>query len=156
MNKSFGTTLVLLLCVITFLSACAPAPQPTAAVPAVQPTVEATVPEPTAQPTSLPPTATIPAPTDTPEPSPTDVQAATVKAIGNLNCRMYPSNSTNVIGYLKKNQQTEVLGKDASGEWYLIANLTYPDRENCWIFNSELELSVDPSEIPVVSAARPY
>ena len=100
------------------------------------------------------PTAVKPENTEAPTAVQVTAEKPQIKSVGNLNCRRFPSNTSAVIGYFKKNKQTELLGKDVSGEWYLIANLTYPDRDNCWVFNGEVELSVDPSVVPVVSAAR--
>jgi uncharacterized protein YgiM (DUF1202 family) len=153
--KKLYTLVVILLTLTALMSSCASAPKPTASPTAAEVIPATVTSQPTKAPTALPSATAAPASTSTPEASPTVAAQPLIKATGNLNCRSYPSNSTNVIGYLKKNQQTEVLGRDASGEWYLIANLTYPDRDNCWIFNSGVELSVDPSEIPPVSATRP-
>lgn len=148
-------TLICILFSLTVLSACAAAPQPAVSPTAAEVNPATATSAPTKEPTALSTATTAPTETAAPTAIPTATEKPLIKATGNLNCRAYPSNSTNVIGYLKKHQQTEVLGRDASGEWFLIANLTYPDRDNCWIFNSGLELSVDPSEIPFVSATRP-
>lgn len=91
--------------------------------------------------------------TRTAQVSPTQ-DTITATATANQNCRKYPSNTSAILGYFKKGQQTEVLGKDASGEWYLIPNLTYPDREDCWVFNGNVELSAGTDALPVLSATR--
>lgn len=77
-----------------------------------------------------------------------------MEAIGNVNCRKFPSAQSRILGYLKKGKQAEITGVDASGTWYQVQVPGKEDGSICWIFSENITITGDPGMIPVVSASR--
>lgn len=95
----------------------------------LQPTPEPTVatatalPSPTPEPTATPaePTAT-PLPTETPTPTATAVpQTPRVAADSAINLRSGPGRAYPVIGRMQAGQEIDIIGRNASGDWWQLA-----------------------------------
>lgn len=103
-----------------------------------------------------------PALTETPttDPSLTPAIQSTVNAVekpilyskSDTNCRKFPSNQSQIIGYFLEGRQSEIVGVDASGTWYLIPNQSKSPKPPCWVWSGSTEVIGDSKLIPFVSA----
>jgi uncharacterized protein YraI len=96
------------------------APAPTAAPPAATPTSvpPSPTPAPSLPPTTLPPTETSLPPTDAPTSAP---QKPRVVADSDVNLRGGPGKAYPVVAKLLAGQETDILGRNASGDWWQLA-----------------------------------
>ncbi len=89
---------------------------------------------PTATPTTEPPTATPEPPTITPTSTP-----QTPRAIANseVNLRGGPGKAYPVVGKLPAGQETEILGRNASGDWWQLA---WPGGKQAWVTGTVVQI----------------
>ncbi len=104
----------------------------------LQPTPEPTVatatawPSPTPEPSATPaaPTATL-LPTETPAPTETAVpQTPRVAADSAINLRSGPGRAYPVIGRMQAGQEIDIIGRNASGDWWQLA---WPGKTQAWV-----------------------
>jgi hypothetical protein len=109
-----------------------------------------------------------PVPTMIPTQAPTEIQSTPtlqvepsatpgslkVSAISKINCRKFPLDNSLIKGYLQKGQQADAFGRDASSSWLLVQVPTAKDNELCWVYATNLTLSGNISDLPVVSAVQ--
>ncbi|MDW8328145.1 MAG: SH3 domain-containing protein [Anaerolineales bacterium] len=140
---------------ISLLNQSTPPPptQPIAQVPTTAPTVPIVIPTATAPPPATPTEEAAP-----PTAAPTDTQAApattaaptapvlTIKFPANV--RSGPGANYLVIGSLSVGTTAEVVGRDASGTWYVINYLG----EQGWVSNQAAQYSGDINALPVIAA----
>jgi hypothetical protein len=88
-------------------------------------------------------------PVETEPPAPAEPSAPTISASVNTNCRKGPSQDYEVLGYLLKNQTSTVVGKDESGNWWVIENPDKPG-EKCWVWSETTTVTGDTSAIPEI------
>lgn len=79
-------------------------------------------------------------------PPPAEPGAATISASVNTNCREGPGQDYEIEGYLLKNQSSTVVGKDKSGNWWVIENPDKPGEE-CWVWAETTTVTGDTSAI---------
>jgi uncharacterized protein YraI len=82
---------------------------------------------PTATPTTEPPTATPEPPTVTPTPEPQQPRAV---AASDVSLRGGPGKAYPVVGKLVAGQETDILGRNASGDWWQLA---WPGGKQAWV-----------------------
>ena len=127
-------TLALLLGLLLFASACAgaaPTPVPQAS------TATVTVPLPTATPTPPPLEPTTP---------PASVQGLTRAQV---NVRSGPGTGYASLGLIDPGTQVEILGRDAGGNWYLIAYPSAPDGSG-WVTAAFVQ-AADATAVPLLA-----
>ncbi len=134
------------------LAACTPRTavlEPTAAPAATV----APAPTHTSAPTeTLPPTVT-PLP-PTPEPTLTATAAPALVIPAATICRKTPSQYGLFAHGISSNADLELLGRDATGEWYLVINPGSTGGKTCWIAAINVELVGDPGAVPFASAVQ--
>jgi len=86
-----------------------------------------------------------------PAPPPSGSTAPVISASVDTNCRVGPGPEYEKVGYLGKGQQAAALGKEPSGNWWLIANPQNP-AQTCWVWTSTTTLSGDPASVPLNQA----
>ncbi len=138
-----------------------PAPvivEPTAVPPtAVPPTEVPPTPEPTIAPTEEPTEAPVAEATveATPETAPVVIADSTglvqLQSNADTNCRRYPARTAKELGYLKAGSTVNALGKNSTGDWFLIHNPTTPDKMQCWVWSGSVELLGDINSILVIA-----
>ena len=89
---------------------------------------------PTATPTTEPPTATPEPPTITPTPAPQQPRAV---ADGDVNLRGGPGKAYPVVGKLLAGQEAEILGRNASGDWWQLA---WPGGKQAWVAGTVVQI----------------
>ena len=89
---------------------------------------------PTAAPTTEPPTATPEQPTITPTPEPQQPRAIADSAV---NLRGGPGTAYPVVGKLLAGQETEILGRNASGDWWQLA---WPGGKQAWAAGTVVQI----------------
>jgi len=89
---------------------------------------------PTATPTIEPPTATLEPPTITPTPEPQQPRAIAKSAV---NLRGGPGTAYPVVGKLLSGQETEILGRNASGDWWQLA---WPGGKQAWVTGTVVQI----------------
>ena len=111
-------------------------PTPTAVPPTSPPSP--IPPSPTAAPTTEPPTATTEPPTFTPTvtltPAPPQPRAIANSAV---NLRGGPGKAYPVVGQLPAGQETEILGRNASGDWWQLA---WPGGKQAWVAGTVVQI----------------
>lgn len=120
-----------------------------------------TPPPPSPTPTVFLITATLP-PTQTPRPSPTPlpptpsppVQPVEGQTTSQLNVRSAPSASGDMLGTVYMFSKVQIVGKDASGGWYLIQFPESPSGAG-WITAQFVQVSGSPDVPVIVEAAQP-
>ena len=87
-------------------------------------------------------------------PPPLTPSGATINASVNTNCRAGPSADYKVLGYLLKNQVSEVQGRDNSRIWWYIEN---PEKsgEYCWVWGETTQVQGDISNLPIITPSPP-
>jgi len=120
-----------------------------------------TPPPPSPTPTIFLITATLP-PTQTPRPSPTPlpptptppVQPVEGQTTSQLNVRSAPSADGDLLGTVYMFAKVQIMGKDASGGWYLIQFPESPSGAG-WITAQFVQVSGSPDVPVIVEAAQP-
>ena len=115
---------------------------------------QATQPPPPEQPTQTQPEVETQAEKTEPPPSLTP-SGATITASVNTNCCAGPSADYKVLGYLLKNQVSEVQGRDNSRIWWYIEN---PEKsgEYCWVWGETTQVQGDISNLPIITPSPPH
>lgn len=155
MNHSFKIIMGFFL---LFFAASCTAVKPTTSV---EPATAPTIPGPTETPAPIPTLATPPTAiiTEVLEASPTPENIAApiletdtpeqinlppgsrprIIPIENTNCHIRPGKDPNIVGYFLKGMESEVFGKDPTGDWVLIPN---PNRvgEFCWVWTGSTQI----------------
>lgn len=121
---------------------------------AVPPSSTPTESAPPPSPTPAPPTST-PEPTATPEPSATSGPLTLRGRAGGLTCRFGPGAEYAPGGGVMAGVSALVSGRNVPGDWIAIQLPTHPQLR-CWVRASEVELSGDLAQAPVLSAPLPY
>jgi hypothetical protein len=113
-----------------------PAAAPTAAPPAATPTSvpPSPTPAPSLTPTALPPTETSLPPTATPTSAP---QKPRVVADSDVNLRGGPGRAYPVVAKLRAGQEVEILGRNASGDWWQLA---WPGGKQAWVAGTVVQI----------------
>ena len=114
---------------------------------------EATQPPTPEQPTQTQPEIEIQA-EQTEPPPPMTPSGPTINASVNTNCRAGPSADYKVLGYLLKNQVSEVRGRDNLQIWWYIEN---PEKsgEYCWVWGETTQIQGDISGLPIITPSPP-
>jgi hypothetical protein len=99
---------------------------------------------------TLPPVATQP-PVDTPVPVPS---AITIVASEDTNCREGPAPEYARLGFLLKDQQSTVVGRNSQNTWWYIENPRKPG-EYCWVWGQTTRVSGDTSLLAVITPPPP-
>jgi uncharacterized protein YraI len=89
---------------------------------------------PTATPTTEPPTATPEPPTITPTP---ELQQPRAIADSDVNLRGGPGKAYPVVGKLLAGQEIEILGRNASGDWWQLA---WPGGKQAWVAGTVVQI----------------
>lgn len=95
--------------------------------------------------------------TEPPPPPPLTTQgpvAPVISANINTNCREGPTVDYKVLGYLLKNQTSEVYGRDSSKNWWYITNPDKPD-QYCWVWTETTTVKGDTANLPVITPPAP-
>jgi hypothetical protein len=91
--------------------------------------------------------------TQTPQPSLTytsTTAAVTVTVTVDTNCRTGPGQVYDNVGGLMKGETAVVVGKDASGKYWIIQNPDVPGG-TCWIWGTYAKVTGDISTLPVIA-----
>jgi uncharacterized protein YraI len=112
------------------------APTPTAVppTPVSSPIPPSPTTAPAATPTTEPPTTTPEPPTITPTPEPQQPRAI---ADSDANLRGGPGKAYPVVGKLLAGQETEILGRNASGDWWQLA---WPGGKQAWVAGTVVQI----------------
>lgn len=105
----------------------APTPEPTMTRLPATPTQPAPTALPAATMTPVSPTNTLPPPTATDTPAP---QKPRVLAQSNVNLRGGPGKAYPVVGQLRSGQEVDIIGRNASGDWWQLA---WTDVRQAWV-----------------------
>jgi hypothetical protein len=114
-----------------------------------EPSPQATNTEPLPSLTPLPPTFT-PLPTFTWTP----IGPPRIVANIETNCRTGPSPDYPRVGYLGKDEESTVYGRNESSTWWYIANLRKPG-EYCWVWGDTTVVTGDIAKLPVLTPPPP-
>ena len=101
--------------------------------------------EPPAQPPAEPPA-------QPPAEPPAGSSAPVIVASVDTNCRTGPGAEYAKVGYLGAGKQAVVLGKEPSGNFWLIAN-PQNSSQNCWVWTVTTTLTGDEASLPVVEGS---
>ena len=161
MNHSYRIIMSFVL--FTFTASCTSVKPTTKVEPTTAPstTTAPTIPGPTDTPAPIPTLAPPPTSVFTKPPDPTFVaetgtapvqeeatQTPTELPLGsrpriipieNTNCHIRPGKDPNIVGYFLKGMESEIFGKDSTGDWVLIPN---PNRagEFCWVWTGYVQI----------------
>lgn len=143
--------IIIFLTILIALSSCTPPAIKSTATPSQAPT-ETISKTATNKPSATPiPTET---PTPTLEPSPTPKPIPSLKIPAATICRKMPSEYGLFAHGISKDAQLDLLGKDATENWFLVVNPGSSGGITCWIASRNVELIGDLADIPYTSAVQ--
>ncbi len=143
--------IIILLTILTSLSSCTLPSAESAVTPsqAVAETISETA---TRKPSATPIPTEKPTPTIEPSPTPKPIPSLNIPAA--TICRKMPSEYGIFAHGISKDAQLDLLGKDATENWFLVVNPGSSGGKTCWIASRNVELIGDLEDVPYSSAVQ--
>lgn len=83
------------------------------------------------------------------QPPPDQPGPITISVSADTNCRVGPSSTQRIVGFLAPGQVAAVLGRNAEASWWLIETPGSPG-QTCWLWGQYAILQGDSAAVPVV------